>query len=112
MIDFMHAKGVKPRYELEGFGDNNVFVIDANTKNKTKNAGDIKRTYGYVVGNKGERLLDIVEKLDVDKRYDVHSGGKDNGKYSKRKISRKTLRTIGAVTAAGATTLKPRRKEK
>lgn len=111
MIDFMRSKGVKPRYEIEGYGDNKVYVIDANKSNKTKNAGDIKRTYGYVLGDKGEKVFDIAEKVNTKKIYNPNHVGKDNGSYSKLKVSRKTLRTIGAITTAGSTTLKPRRKE-
>jgi len=112
MIDFMKSKGIKPRYEIEGFGENRVYTLDANTKNKTKNAGDIGRTYGFVVGNKDEKIMDIKDNVEFERKTRVHYGGKDNGSYSKRKISRKTLRTVGGIAVAGSTALKPKKENK
>lgn len=91
---FMRERGIRPRYEVEGYGKNNVYVIDANTKNRTKNARDIKRTYGYVLGQKGEKRLNIREQVDFTERKNPNHINKDSGSYSKRKISRKTLRNI------------------
>lgn len=112
MIDFMHAKGVIPRYEIEGYGDNKVFTIEANPKNKTKNKGDIKRTYGYILGDKGQKVVDIVNEIDFDKKYNPNHIGKDDGSYSKEKISRKTLRTVGTAVAVGSTLKRPKRNNK
>lgn len=112
MIDFMRSKGVVPRYEIEGYGDNKVYVIEANEKNKTKNAGDIKRTYGYILGDKGQKVVDIADEITFDKKYNPDHVGKDNGSYSKNKISRKTLRTIGTAVATGSTLKRPKRNNK
>lgn len=94
MADFMREKGVVPRYEIEGYGDNNVFLIQGDTKNKTKNKGNIRGAYGYVVGKKGEKRLEI--KRPIKTKEDVFTGfgnKKDQGKYNKElKITRKTLR--------------------
>lgn len=113
MAEFVRSKGVVPRYEIEGYGDNKVYTIEANAKNKTKNAGDIKRTYGYVLGQKGETKFNIREKVDHKERKFETGAGKDSGKYSKLKISRKTLRSLPPIIATGtaASTLKPRRKK-
>jgi hypothetical protein len=53
MAEFVRSKGILPRYEIEGYGRNKVYTIEANEKNKTKNAGDVERTYGYILGDKG-----------------------------------------------------------
>lgn len=110
MAEFVRSKGVLPRYEIEGYGRNKVYTIDANEKNKTKNAGDVKRTYGYILGDKGEKILDIREKVDTKKSFYSTGAGKDDGSYSKRKISRKTLRALAPIIA-GSSTLKPRQKD-
>lgn len=112
MAEFLRNKGVVPRYEVEGYGENKVYVIDANPKNETRNAGDVKRTYGYILGNKGQKIVWPMENTGVEeKRYYSTGAGKDDGSYSKRKISRKTLRSIAPIIGAGSSILKPRQKD-
>ena len=110
VAEFLRERGVIPRYEIEGYGDNTVYAIEAPHKNMLKNAKerDLKRIYGYVLGKKGEKVLDLTESLGYDFSK---SSARDAGKYSKRKVSRKTLRNL-LIPIIGGSALNSKRNEK
>lgn len=110
VAEFLREHGVVPRYEIEGYGDNTVYSIEAPHKNMLKNAKgrDLTRIYGYVLGKKGEKVLDLTESLGYDFSK---SSARDVGKYSKRKVSRKTLRNL-LIPIIGGSALNSKRNEK
>lgn len=106
--DFMRTKGIVPRYEVEGYGDDIVYAIEASQKNNLKNTNPekIKRTYGYIVGKKGQKVLEIKEDLGVKERRVGSRSSRDSGKQSGRKISRKSLRVVAPLTTGTFAALK------
>jgi hypothetical protein len=96
MAKFVREQGILPRYEIEGYGDDILYAIEAPEKNKTINnpLNNIERIYGYVLGNKGEHVLDLNEDIGYTHRVAGSRGGRDSGSRSSKKITRKTFRNL------------------
>lgn len=94
MAKFVREQGVLPRYEIEGYGDDILYAIEGPEKNKTINQPLETRIYGYVLGDKGEHVLDLNEDLGYTHRVAGSRGSRDSGARSSKKITRKTFRNL------------------
>ena len=109
MYTFMKERGVLPKYDIEGFNKSAVYAVSAPEKNKTKNKELTEEIYGYIVGDKGEKVVQPVEQVGY-KYSKASRGGRDVGERTNNKLTRKTLRAIIPVVGMGST-LKIREKD-
>ena len=93
IIRYMRSKGVVPRYEIEGFNKQRVFAVSGPEKNKTINQPHTKEIYGYILGEKGEKVVNTRENLGYEQSK-AGVGGRDHGERTNNKMTRKTLRAI------------------
>ncbi len=90
----MRSKGVLPKYEIEGFNKNRVFAVAGPESNKTINQPLNKEIYGYILGKKGEQVVQARENLGYEYSKANGRSGRDFGERTNNKMTRKTLRAI------------------
>ena len=95
----MREKGVLPRYEIEDFDKHSVYAVKAPHKNKTKNKSLSEEIYGYVIGKKGQKVVDAVEDVGYTEHKASSRGGRDYGTRVNNNLTRKTLRSLIPVFA-------------
>lgn len=86
-VRFMRSKGIKPKYEIEGFNDVRLFGQQTPRYDKTKNFHQ-SPFVGFVIGNKGEKVADVVSMEDVNplkRKY------RDSATEAKDGLSRKSM---------------------
>ena len=96
MADFMKSRGVVPAYELESFNNPIIGMQQIPYHRFTKHKYPKIFHKGYVVGKKGEKVLQIDREItpgelmeNISKSGKV-KGTRDSGEYSQFKVTRKS----------------------
>lgn len=96
MADFMKSRGVVPAYELESFNNPIIGMQQIPYHRFTKHKYPKIFHVGYVIGKKGEKVLQINREItpgelmeNISKSGKV-KGTRDSGEYSQFKVTRKS----------------------